>query len=236
MISQSCSLIQHDLYSYDIVSAYPTILGKQFYNFDGVDLDNKTERSMFIGNKQKNNSGLSQFLIKSANSLVTFYLNENNVLDDEIISTQRDGFILTRLLDNDDQFIDMKLREIIDFLIISIDRENFIYFADGEIHIKGVPYYYDGLKIFYNMFSNLNFYNKNILFEQMENIKHAIFNIDDVTPFLIPKDENSFIVITYKGNIEVKDPDFISTKSIDRSKYFNHFFSGFLKSLFIECY
>ena len=236
MINSKCSLLLHDLYSYDIQSAYPTILGKQFYDFDGIDLNNKTERSIFIGKQQKGNEGLAQFLVKSADSLVTFYLTENNMNEDEIISTQRDGFIVTRLLDNDDQFINMKLREFIDFLIISVDRQKFLYLVGDEVTIKGMPYYYDGLKIFYNMFAKLNFYNKSILFEQIEHIKQTILTIEDVTPFLIPRDETSFIVITYKGNIEVKDPDFISPKSIDRVKYFNHFFRGFLRSIFLECY
>jgi hypothetical protein len=130
----------------------------------------------------------------------------------------------------------MKMREFIDFLVISIDREKFLYLVDDEVIVKGMPYYYDGLQVFYKMFAKLNFYNKSMLFEQLEQIKKAIFQQEDIKPFLIPRDETSFIVITYKGNIQIKDPDFVSPKSIDRQKYFDHFFRGFLRSIFIECY
>ena len=156
--------------------------------------------------------------------------------EDEIIATQRDGFIVTRLLNNDDQFIEMKLREFIDYLVISTDRQKFLFLEDGKIVIKGMPYYYDGLQVFYKLFANLNFYNKSALFEQMEQIKKAVLTCEDVEPYLIPRDENSFVVSTYKGNIEVKDPDFVSPATIDRKKYFNHFFKGFLGAIYLECY
>jgi hypothetical protein len=236
MINQTCSLILHDLYGYDIVSAYPTILGKQFYDFKDIDLDNKTERNIFIGTQQRGNQNLSQFLIKSAESLVDFYLLENELNEDEIIATQRDGFIVKKILKNDDQFIDMKLREYIDFLLISPDREKYLYLSDDEIIVKGMPFYYDGLQIFYRLFSKLNFYDKSVLFEQLNQIKNQILFCEDVKPFLIPRDEESFIVITFKGNLEVKDPDFVSITSIDRYKYYQHFFKGFLGSVYLECY
>jgi len=236
MINETCPLLLHDVYGYDIVSAYPTILKKQFYDFKDVDLDNKAERNIFIGTQQRGNENLSQFLIKSADSLVSFYLLENNVTDKEIISTQRDGFIITKLLDTNDDFVEMKLREYIDLLVISTDRKKFLYLVDDEIKVKGVPYYYDGLQTFYKMFAKLNFYNKSVLFEQMEQIKNAVLNCKDVKPFLIPKDETSFIVSTYTGKIEVKDPDFIDPDTIDRKKYFNHFIKGFLGAIYLECY
>jgi len=236
MINQTCPLVLHDLYGYDIQSAYPTILGKQFYDFGNIDLNNKQERNIFIGHQQKGNQNLSQFLIKSAESLVNFYLQENNLTEDEIITTQRDGFIIRRLLDNHDQFIDMKLRELIDFLIISVDREKFLYLEDGKIIVKGMPYFYDGLMVFYNQFKNLNFYNKSTLFEQIEQIKNLVLNCENVQPFLIPKNEQTFMVITYKGSIEIKDPDFVDPKTIDKTKYFDHFFRCFLRSIYLECY
>ena len=49
-ISEKCPLIMRDLYYYDIVAAFPTIMGKQFYDFKNIDLDNKEERSKFVGN------------------------------------------------------------------------------------------------------------------------------------------------------------------------------------------
>ncbi len=236
MINKKCSLILHDLYEYDIKSAYATILGKQYYDFDDIDLDNKTERSIYIGKQQRGNENLSQFLMKSADSLVDFYLLDNDVSEDEIIVTQRDGFIITKLLDNDDQFIDMSLRGLIDFLIISTDRKSVLYAEDNEIHIKALSYYYDGLLCYYNQFLNFDFYNKSRLFKQMEYLKNSILTSVDVIPFLIPRDEKSYIVITYNGNIEVTDPDYINPKHIDRKRYFDHYFKDFLGSIYLTCY
>jgi hypothetical protein len=236
MINETCPLVLHDLYSYDIVSAYPTILSKQFYDFKDVDLDNKSERSIFLGKQQKGNQGLSQFLMNSADNLVKFYLQENNMQENEIISTQRDGFIVTRLLDNDDEFINMKLREFIDFMVISLDRRKTLYIEGGDVVIKGMPYYYDGLQKFYKLFANLNFYDKSNLFSQLNHIKETVLTCQEVMPYLIPQDENSYIVTTYKGNLEIKDPDYVDPKTIDRVKYFNHFIKQFLSAIYLECY
>lgn len=236
MINQTCPLVLHNLYSYDIQSCYPTILQRQFYDFDNIDLDNKEERSIYIGKQQIGNEGLSKFLIKSAESLVSFYLQENNLSDEEIIVTQRDGFIITKLLDVDDQFIDMKLRGLIDFLIISIDREKYLVLEDDKIIIKGMPYFYDGLLAFYDQFKKLNFYNKTILFEQLENIKNSILNCTEVEPFLIPRNENSYIVITYKGSLQVSNPEYVDISMINKPKYFNHYFRDFLRSIYLESY
>ena len=52
MINQTCSLILKDLYFYDVVSAFPTIMNNVNYNFKDIDLDNKTERNIFIGLEQ----------------------------------------------------------------------------------------------------------------------------------------------------------------------------------------
>ena len=236
MISTTCSLIVRDLYSYDIVSAYPSILSNQHYDFKGIDLDNKTERNIFIGKQQIGNENLSSFLSESVESLVKFYLLENNISDDEVITTQKDGFILKRMLENNDEFIEMKYREFIDFLIITPDRKKFLYCSDGKITVKGIPHYYEAFSRIYQMFSNLNFYDKSILFGQMENIKNAILQSLDKKLFMIPRDELSFAISTYKGNIEVKDVDFISINQIDKNSYFTHFVKDFLNSIYLEVY
>lgn len=236
MINTDCSLILKDLYSYDVVAAYPTILSKQHYDFNGIDLDNKTERNIFIGKQQVGNENLSTFLLESIDSLVKYYLQENNVADEDVITIQRDGFIIKKMLENNDEFIGMKLREYIDFLILTPDRKKFLYLSDGKIVVKGMPYYYDELDKVYQMFSNLSFYNKSLLFEQMENIKKAILQNQNKKLFLIPKEETSFIVLTYKGDIEIKDPDMIALSSIDKMRYYNHFIRDFLQSIYLECY
>lgn len=236
MINSICSLIQHDCYSYDIVSAYPTILGKQFYDFQDIDLENKKERNIFIGTQQIGNEALASFLLSSVDSLVKFYLVENDISDEDVIVTQRDGFILKQLLQNNDEFIDMKFREFIDFLILSPDRKKFIYCSDGKITVKGISHFYKSLDKIYQLFASLNFYSKTTLFEQLDQIKQALFSSVDKTMFAIPKGDNKYIISTFKGDIEVSDPDYVSIESIDKSRYYKHFFKDFLGAIYLESY
>jgi hypothetical protein len=236
VINQDCPLILKDLYSYDIVSAYPSILKKQNFDFKGIDLDNKTERSVFLGVEQKGNINLSEFLLESVDSLMKYYLQENNVSDEEIITIQRDGCIIKKALDNNDEFIKLELRELIDFLILAPDRKKYLYSANGEVIIKGLAHYYDELDTIYKKFANFTFYDKSILFEQMEDLKQEILTTENKKLFLIPREENSFVVLTHKGDIQIRDPDFVSLSSIDRIKYYNHYFADFLRSIYLGCY
>lgn len=234
MINSDCSLILRDLYSYDIRAAHPSILMAQHFDFNGTDTENKVERNIFIGKSQINNSNLSEFLNESVTSLMKFYFLENNISEDEIVTIQKDGCILKRMLDNNDEFIPLEYRGFIDFLIITPDRQKFLYCSDGKIIVKGVPHYYEALDSVYQMFANLNFYDKSILFEQMENIKNAILQSSNKKLFMIPRDEFSFAISTYTGNVEVKDADYISITQIDKNKYFAHFIKDFLNSIYLE--
>jgi len=236
MIKQTGPLLLRDLCSYDVVSAYPSILGKQFYDFDGIDLDNKTERNIFIGKQQIGNEALSNFLITSVDNLVKFYLTDNDVPEEDVIVTQRDGFIIKKLLKNDDQFIDMKLREYIDFLVLSVDRKKFLYCSDGKVTVKGVPYYYEELNKIYQMFANLNFYNKSVLFEQLQMIKNSVLECTDKKLFSIPRGEGKFIISTFTGDMEISDPEFVPLASIDKMKYYKHFIKDFSNSIYLESY
>lgn len=235
-INQKCELILRDLYSYDVKSCYPTILSKQFYNFEDVDLDNKQERSEFIGKQQINNESMSSFLMQSADSLVKFYLSENNVSDDDIIVSQRDGFILSRTIENNNEYITMELRDIIELMIISSDRKKYLTSIYGTITVKGMPHVYDAIMQVYNMFANLNLYNKKILFQQLESIKNSILNSEDINLFSIPREENIFAIVTYDGVIETKDREMISILKVDKMKYYDNYVKPFIDSIFLETY
>lgn len=236
MINLNCSLLLRDLYSYDIMAAHPTILKAQHFDFGETDLTNKLERNISIGKAQINNSNLSDFLNESVASLLKYYLQENDISDDEIIIVQKDGCILKRMLDNNDDFIELKYRGYIDFLIFTPDRKKYLYLSDGKIIVKGMPHFYDELNKVYQLFANISFYDKSFLFEQLENIKQEFLNSDNKKLFLIPKEEKSFVISTYKGDIETKDTEMISMNQINRDRYFSHYIKDFLNSIFLECY
>lgn len=224
-----------DLYLYDIQSAFPKILQSVNYDFKDVDLNNKSERNIFIGKQQKDNENLSEFLNESVANLIKFYLQENQVSDEEVIVTQKDGVIISKRLSNTDEFIELKFRGYLDFLIISIERNHFIYMLNDEIIIKGIPNFYDALNPIYQKFSCLNFYNKKVLFKQLEDIKNSFLLSPDKNLFMIPHD-HKFIVRTFQSDILVSDATMFELKMVDKKRYFNHYFRGLLDSVFITFY
>jgi len=237
MINQHCHLILRDLYYYDIVSAFPTILNNQNFDFGNVDLNNKMERNLFIGKKQIGNKNLSGFLNDSVNDLTDFYLQYNEIDDEDVIFRQKDGFILTKLLTNNNAFIEMKLRHMLQLLIIDVDREKMIYFdEDGNLSVKGVRHYYKQLDTIYKKFYDINFYDKNILCIQLQNIKDACLNNKDISFYGIDEDDDGRMLFMYKNGktICTKDIEFIEPEKIDRQKYFNVYFKPFLDSIFME--
>ena len=236
MINENCNLVLRDLFSYDIVAAYPTIMNNMNWDFGTIDLDNKEERNIYIGKSQINNTNLSSFLINSAESLVQFYLKDNNVNDEDIIITQRDGFIIKKMLQNDDQFINMKYREHIDYLIISIDRSKYLSVNDDKVTVKGISHLYPKMFDIYNKFISLNFFDKKVLFNQLDDIKKSIVESQDKELFMIPH-ENKFVIMTKRsGQLLVQDSSIFSVDDINRYHYYHHYINSFLKSIFLECY
>lgn len=235
-ISDKVPLVLHDLYYYDIVACYPTILKTQAYDFSDVDLENKQQRSEFIGKRQRGNENMSSYLMSSADALVSYYLMDNNVDTNDIVMTQRDGFILTRPIDNNSTFIKMELRRMIDFMILSLDRKKYLMCSDSEISVKGMPHLYPGIESIYNKFLDLDFYNKKRLFGQMAAIKNCVMSNTDVKMFAIPMAEKQYAFLTYKGPITIEDLDYASIKLIDREQYFINYIKPFLDSIYLELY
>lgn len=235
-ISDKVPLVLHDLYYYDIVACYPTILKTQAYDFSNVDLDNKQERSEFIGKRQRGNENMSSYLISSADALVSYYLMDNKVDTKDIVMTQRDGFILTRPIENNNTFITMELRRVIDFMILSLDRKKYLMCSNGEVIVKGMPHLYSEIEKAYNKFADLDFYNKKRLFGQMSGIKNYVMSNEDVKFFAIPYGEKKYGFLTYKGPIALDDIEYASMKLIDREQYFINYIKPFLDSIYLELY
>lgn len=234
MINENCELILRDLYYYDVVSAFPTIMQSQHYDFKDVDLKNKEERNIFIGKEQRDNKYLSSFLNESISSLVDYYLTINKISDDNIIYRQKDGFILRQPLAISNQFIEMKLRSILTIMIITPDRQKMLYFDEfGELSVRGVRYYYKRLDEIFKMLYQLNFYKPKELFEQLSYIKNKIINNSDISFYGIEED-SKYTFMTKNGTITVRNLDFIDPDVVDRHKYFNAYFKPFFDSIFLE--
>ena len=236
MINQNCPYILRDLYYYDIVSAFPTIMKNQNYDFGNVDLNNKEERNIFIGKEQIKNKNLGIFLNESVKDLTDFYLQYNEIDDEDVIFRQKDGFIITKMLAKNDMFIEMKLRHMLSLLFIDIHRQSMIYFDENDnIEVKGVRHFYDKLKDIFIKFKDFDFYNKRTLSLQMQDIKNNVVNSKDKLLFGIDDDDVRYTFILKNGKqIKTYDPDFVELSEIDTYKYFNYYFKPFLDSIFIE--
>lgn len=236
MINQNCPYILRDLYYYDIVSAFPTIMGTQNYDFKNIDLSNKEERNQFIGKEQIQNKNLSTFLNESVKDLTDFYLQYNEIDDEDIIFRQKDGFIIKKMLVQNNLYIEMKLRHILSLMFIDVNRDKMIYFdEDDNIQVKGVRHYYEKLNDIYLKFLNLNFYDKKCLSVQLQDIKKSVIESNDKFLFGINDESVQYTFILKNGkNIRTYDVDFVDIDEIDRYKYFEFYFKPFLDAIFIE--
>ena len=245
-INETCPLIMRDLYYYDIVAAFPTIMKRQFYDFKNVSLDNKEERSKFVGIQQIDNPQLSSFLNESVKNLIDYYLRVNEIQKSDVIFRQKDGFISTKKLANNDKFIELKMRKILSLLVIDIKRNCMIYFDDfGEMDVKGVSHYYHGLDVIYKKIFEFDFYNIKTLMKQMEYLKQKVINAteENINLYAIERQVDklgkglqTYYTFMLKDNksMTVRDVSYVNPKNIDTWKYFNHYFKIFFDPIYVE--
>lgn len=234
-INKTCRLLNTDLYFYDFKSAYPRVMEGIGWDFSDVDLSDKKSRNIQIGISQRDNKDLSSFLIESITSFIDYYVSMNNLTQDDIIVTQRDGFITRKKLVITDELMKLDFRGIIDFLIISTDRKKYLAIRDDSVEVKGISNVYNELFIIYNKFKNLNFFNKKILFSQLDSIKQTVFNIQEKKFFMIPFNDE-VVVQSIGGPRIISGENAFSIKDIDKIKYYNHYFREFLESIYLEMY
>jgi hypothetical protein len=233
-INDKCSLVLNHLYFYDFKSCYPTLLKNIGYEFES-DLNNKLERNIEIGLLQKENRQVYEFLSTSADSLISYYLEENNVSEKNIILTQKDGFIIKEEIKNSSDFMKLDLREIIDTMIITPDRKKYIWWNENKMDVKGVVNFYSGLLEVFNLFKKMTFCNKQMLFKQMEYIKKYMFEQTGKEFFVIDKDGVK-IIQTNAGPVKINSLDSFAIENVNKKKYFDHYFKEFLDAIYLTYY
>lgn len=234
-ISKTCPLVISDLYFYDFVSAYPTILKRLDWNLSGVDLNNKTERNIYIGNLQKGNKNLSSFFQTQVDTLLDYYLGVNNISSDNVILRQKDGFITNVPLRDNSSLMMLDKRFDISHAIISRDRRKILIATDDFVEVKGVSNYYKSLDMVYNEFRNLSFYSKSSLFSQMDKIKRMVFSVNEKRFYMVPR-KDGYLINTHIGLLTIKNDSLFSLRDIEHSPYYEKFFREFIESLFLHFY
>jgi hypothetical protein len=208
---------------------------------DSIDWDvselekmNKRDRNIQIGKIQINNPDLSSYLISNINSLIQFYVSENSLTDSDIIVTQRDGFISTKLLEKTEDFLELDLRSYIDFIVLTPDRKKYMTCGTDGVTVKGVKGKYHNLDLVYEKFRKLNFYDRKTLFAQLNNIQKLVLDNPNPEFYMVDVDGKNAIQTKKHGTILVANSSLVDVKAVDTNKYFNHFFREFFESIFLE--
>ena len=236
-INNNCNLVLSDVYLYDIHKCHYTILKRLGYNLDLIDEYDKITRNIQIGYLMKNKQ-LTSMLRLITNSLVNEFIIRNNIKDDEIICRQYDGIIIIKPATLTNQYIDFDLRDIYEFMIISINYDNYIAINDKKkIIIKGVPNRNEYIDSFLYRVLNINFASKISIFKSMFNIKNDIIYSESPELFCIPNSDDKYSVILKRyGTIKISETivDMLDVDEIDRYAYFEIYIKPFFDSIVKE--
>lgn len=235
MSNKNVPLLSFDLFFYDFSACYPRILKSLGFDLNGIDLNNKKERNIYIGRLQRDHPELSSYLRNTVTELLNYYKLKNNLTNNNIVVEQLDGFIVNKeLKENKSSFLDLDFRGYVDFLILTPDKKKFLYCLDNEIYVKGISNLYDNLWKVYNKFLNLNFFDKVSLYKQMEQIKTSVLNCVDKDFFKIKIDEKKFVIQTIDGQRSISGNVDFDINKLNKRKYFDHYFFEFLQSIVFE--
>lgn len=238
-INPRVKLVLRDVYLYDIKSCHFTILKKLGYDVSSIEREDKIKRNIQIGYILRDNPNITTILRKTTESLVDEFILRNHIKDEEIISRQYDGLILTKPVHIVNQYIDFGLRDIYQKFIISFDRSSYIALNNNnKTIIKGVSNRYDLMDQYYSKLLKINFLNKTSIFKSIENIKNEIINCENPELFCIPstKDGKYEIYLLGYNKMEISETvvRMMDTDDVDKELYFIKYLEQFVKSIIIE--
>lgn len=238
-INQNCKLLLRDIYSYDITACHYNILDKLGVNISHLDKDNKEKRNIQIGLMMRNNPKLIPILRETTNSIISEYLLRNNILEDDIIIRQYDGFLTSKKLkQTTDLYLPLDLRKVFQIFLISIDRDKYIGLDEKfSITIKGIPHRYEKIDKIYEEVLKMNFMNKPSIFKKLDELKHKILFNDDSSLYGIPTSNNLFTVFFRQyGQIDITESmlRIMGTEDIDKEKYYDLYLRPFFESIIVE--
>ena len=231
------TLIYHDVYLYDIEACHYTILKNMGYKLE-VDNSDKFQRNMYIGKLMKDNPRLISLLRKTTISVVTDYLRENKVKEDEIILRQYDGLILTRKLCQTNLHIPFNIRNIFQVFIFSIDRKRYIALdINNNIIVKGVSHQYDEMNQIYYKLTQFTMLNRESIFRNLDKLKQSFFNNSILHMFTIPIDDKRVrVLLKHYGEITMSRSaaKLITSEDINKTEYFRYYIEPFTQSIILE--
>jgi len=236
-INKNCKLCLKDVYNYDIEKCNYNMLISLGYDVSNIPLE-KEQRNIAIGLLQRENPNLTKILRSMVINIIDQCLTQNNVKkEEELITRQFDGFIVTRKLGT---VIDiMKCTKYRD-LIISPGRDFYLAIKSGsdEVLVKGISRRYEGINNFYQKLAEINFLSKIAIFKKLDFIKKELFECEKIRVFCIPtKDSKSYdVCLVRHGFVNIKEGTvrLLKITDIDKEWYFDHYLKPFTDSILIE--
>ena len=236
-INETCPLILEDLYEYDISKCYYTILKNCGYDLSNIESNNKEDRNIQIGLLQKGNKNLSIYLISETLKIIQNYFRINKILKDNIIIYQKDGCILSKKMESISLNIPIELRHRIIKLIISSDRNSFIYLDEKDkLIVKGIRNKPLDTE-FYKLFFNLNYYSKRNIINSLESIRKSVFNSSNIKWFCTEVNKGIYsIQLKNKTRIKLNlsTLDIIDPNDIDKEFFWKTYMWPFCQSIILE--
>lgn len=237
-INKSCKLFLRDVYSYDIEACHYNILKNMGYDVSQINFEDKTKRNIQIGKLMKNNKRLTGLLRDTTESIIDEYILRSGLSEDDIITRQYDGLITSRPLKELNTNIPLKLKNVLEYMIISIGRSSYIAKSGSKVEIKGVPHRYKKIDNVLKSLLNINYLSKDSIFSSLEKIKRNIIFSDDPELFFIIDEGNNYGIIKFKeyGQLEINKSsvNIIDTDDIDKEFYFDHYIRPFTESITME--
>lgn len=237
-INKNCDLVLTDVFEYDIASCHYNLLTNIGWDVSQIPLDDKKQRNIAIGKLQIGNPRIAKYLLEQTLGIVQYYVDKNNVKEDDIIIRLRDGiFLRTKLKDNTSS-LPIEFKDIYSKMIITIDRKYFLLIGSkGQVKVKGVPNKPIDTT-FYNLFRNLNYSNKKSLTQGLEYIRQAIFKSNNVDWFTFKKNDDEYYVpIRGIGEIKVAKAGvrYLDEEEIDKSIVWENYVWPFCQSILLYC-
>ena len=237
-INQSCRLFLTNVYSYDISKAHLSIMEKIGLETEWLEKLPKVERNIRIGLLTKDNPRLLTFLRSFVIKTIDLYLLKNDLVNDDIITRQYDGFLSTKSLDIVDHAIPLDLRETYTKFIIASNRQWYIAInGENKVTVKGVPELYDNAVKIYTELLNINYINKRVIFQTLDRIKHQIFNSEGEFYAIPIKKSDKYKIKTIEYGELVLSGKLINdleSDDIDKQWYFQKYFQPIFESICIE--
>jgi len=238
-INDKCQLFLRDVYLYDISSCHYSILEKSSFDVSFLEKDDKTKRNIQIGLLMKENPKFTSLLRNTTNSIINEYISINKLKDEEIVTRQYDGIIVTRPLEVTKLNLPLDFRTHILIFISSFNRNSYISYDGNKTSIKGISNRYNAIDSLYHQFlSQTNFLNKSSVFKQLQKLKNVFLQTKNIKLFCMPSNDDNSFVVYFKEFEDIKiskqTAKIIDVNDINREWYFNFYIKPFAQSLVLE--